>query len=109
MSIGLFLQRELNMKGKNPIFRGAATALVTPFTETGVDYENFGRLMEAADAAGNLADTNFVIVGDHGQISVKQLFNPNILFVQEGLIDLDEDGNVTDWKAWAPSLPYRAW
>ena len=34
------------MKGKNPIFRGAATALVTPFTDNGVDYESFGRLIE---------------------------------------------------------------
>ncbi len=30
----------------NPIFRGAATALVTPLTEEGVDYENFGRLID---------------------------------------------------------------
>ncbi|MBR6348443.1 MAG: 4-hydroxy-tetrahydrodipicolinate synthase [Spirochaetales bacterium] len=34
------------MKGTNPIFRGAATALVTPFTDNGVDYESFGRLIE---------------------------------------------------------------
>ena len=30
----------------NPIFRGAATALITPLTETGVDYEAFGRLID---------------------------------------------------------------
>ena len=30
----------------NPIFRGAATALITPLTETGVDYEAFERLIE---------------------------------------------------------------
>lgn len=29
-----------------PIFRGAATALVTPLTENGVDYEAFGRLID---------------------------------------------------------------
>jgi len=29
-----------------PIFRGAATALVTPLTEAGVDYEAFGRLID---------------------------------------------------------------
>ncbi len=28
------------------IFRGAATALITPLTETGIDYEQFGRLIE---------------------------------------------------------------
>ncbi len=30
----------------NPVFRGVATALVTPITENGVDYEAFGRLID---------------------------------------------------------------
>lgn len=30
----------------NCIFKGAATALITPLTATGVDYENFGRLID---------------------------------------------------------------
>ena len=31
---------------KNTIFKGMATAIVTPMTETGIDYEAFGRLIE---------------------------------------------------------------
>ena len=31
---------------KKTIFTGAATALITPLTETGVDYEAFGRLLD---------------------------------------------------------------
>jgi len=31
---------------ENSIFRGAATALITPLTKDGVDYENFGRLID---------------------------------------------------------------
>ncbi len=31
---------------KNTIFEGAATALITPLTPDGVDYENFGRLID---------------------------------------------------------------
>ncbi len=31
---------------QNPIFRGAATALITPLNAGGVDYENFGRLID---------------------------------------------------------------
>ena len=31
---------------KNPIFRGVATALVTPLTENGVDYEAFGKFVD---------------------------------------------------------------
>ncbi len=30
----------------NPIFRGVATAIVTPMNANGVDYENFGRLID---------------------------------------------------------------
>ena len=30
----------------NPIFRGAATALITPLTPAGVDYERFGKLID---------------------------------------------------------------
>ena len=36
---------EIKMK-KESIFKGAATALITPFTEDGVDYESFGRLID---------------------------------------------------------------
>ncbi|MBR6765181.1 MAG: dihydrodipicolinate synthase family protein, partial [Clostridia bacterium] len=31
---------------KNTIFTGCATALITPFTEDGVDFEAFGRLID---------------------------------------------------------------
>lgn len=31
---------------KNPVFKGAATALITPLNESGVDYESFGRLID---------------------------------------------------------------
>ena len=31
---------------REPLFRGAATALITPMTAAGVDYENFGRLID---------------------------------------------------------------
>ena len=32
--------------GKNTIFTGAATAIITPMTENGVDYESFGKLID---------------------------------------------------------------
>ncbi|MBQ7637579.1 MAG: dihydrodipicolinate synthase family protein, partial [Clostridia bacterium] len=31
---------------KNTLFEGAGTAIVTPMTEKGVDYESFGRLID---------------------------------------------------------------
>ncbi len=49
----------------DPIFRGAATALVTPMTETGaVDYESFGRLIDWQIAEGINA---LVIAGTSGE------------------------------------------
>ena len=31
---------------KKTIFKGIATALITPLTESGIDYDNFGRLID---------------------------------------------------------------
>ncbi len=49
---------------KESIFRGAATALVTPFTETGVDYDAFGRLIDWQIESGIDA---LVIAGTSGE------------------------------------------
>lgn len=38
--------------GKQPVFTGVATALITPMTESGVDYESFGRLIDWQIASG---------------------------------------------------------
>ena len=37
---------------KNTIFTGTATAIITPFTEDGVDWETFGRLIDSQLAGG---------------------------------------------------------
>lgn len=49
-----------------PIFEGAATALVTPLTEAGVDFEAFGRLIDWQIAGGIDA---LVICGTTGESS----------------------------------------
>ncbi len=51
---------------KTKIFTGAATALVTPFTENGIDFENFGRLIEMQIEQGINA---LVICGTTGEAS----------------------------------------
>ncbi len=50
----------------DPIFRGAATALITPLTEAGVDYEAFGRLIDWQIDSGIDA---LVIAGTTGEAS----------------------------------------
>ena len=51
---------------KKTIFTGAATAIVTPMTETGVDYEQFGRLIDWQIAEGIDA---IVVAGTTGEAS----------------------------------------
>ena len=51
---------------KNTIFTGAATAIVTPMTEAGVDYENFARLIDWQIEAGIDA---IVVAGTTGEAS----------------------------------------
>ncbi|MBE6944141.1 MAG: 4-hydroxy-tetrahydrodipicolinate synthase [Ruminococcaceae bacterium] len=51
---------------KNPIFRGAATALITPMNENGVDYEAFGKLIDWQIDSGIDA---LVIAGTTGEAS----------------------------------------
>ena len=49
---------------KNTVFYGAATAIVTPLTENGIDYEQFGRLIDWQIEAGIDA---IVAVGTTGE------------------------------------------
>ena len=49
---------------KNTVFYGAATAIVTPLTENGIDYEQFGRLIDFQIEAGIDA---IVAVGTTGE------------------------------------------
>ncbi len=62
-----------------------------------------GRLMEATMDAGTYEQTNFAVISDHGHLDVKQMFNPNVLLVREGLITLDENGAIKSWKAYCNS------
>lgn len=60
--------------------------------------EMLGQLIEEAKtiANGNLI---VCVVSDHGTINNSHNISPNILLAEAGLIDLDADGNITDWKA----------
>ncbi len=57
-----FLEEEM----KNTIFKGVATALVTPMTEKGIDYENFGKLVDWQIEQGINA---LVVCGTTGEAS----------------------------------------
>ena len=53
--------------------------------------------------AGLYEETNFAVISDHGHLPVKQVFNPNVLLAEAGLIKVDEAGKITDWDAYCNS------
>ena len=65
-------------------------------------------IMDACAEAGILERTDFVVCSDHGQINYSRRMNLNALFVREGLIELDEKGDIKAWKAWAKSANFCA-
>ena len=60
-----------------------------------------GQLIEAAREAGIYDNTTFVVLGDHGFLDVDYKINLNIALRQAGLITVDSEGKVIDWKAYA--------
>lgn len=65
-------------------------------------------IINAVKEAGMYDDTNFIILGDHGQIDVEKVLNLNVLFVKEGFITLNEKGTASSWKAYSFSNGYSA-
>jgi hypothetical protein len=40
------------------------------------------------------------VVSDHGFLPLGQTLHPNAAFKRQGLLTFDEDGKLTDWRAW---------
>lgn len=66
----------------------------------------FGRFIEITKDNSLYEDTNFVILGDHGQIDIKHIFNLNVLFVNNNLIELDENNKPKDYIAYSFSAGF---
>lgn len=62
-----------------------------------------GYLGKLIDKAVSITDGNIIIcvISDHGMLDNISDVRPNAVFNQEGLIQIDEHGNVKDWKAWS--------
>ena len=56
-------------------------------------------ILQALDNAGIREQTNIFVVSDHGQIDVRGSVLPNVLLRRAGLIDLNEDGSIRDYRA----------
>ena len=62
-----------------------------------------GMLIDAVEDAGIADSTDFVIMGDHGQMNITRRINFNVFLADAGLITLNEDGTLADWQAYAAS------
>ena len=68
--------------------------------------ERIGELMDAVEGADIKDDTDFIILGDHGQINVETVFHINRLLIDRGLITLDGQGTVKDWRMFVHSASF---
>jgi predicted AlkP superfamily pyrophosphatase or phosphodiesterase len=86
------------------------TGLFSPYVAASVkkSEEWIGRLIQAAKDAGIYADTDFVILSDHGHLPYSKIVRLNKLFADEGLISIDDVGHVTGWEAYAHSSDLSA-
>lgn len=80
---------------------GVLPSLTMRFLDTHV-----GQIVKAA---GGPDATNFIFLGDHGQIDVHWLFHPNICFADAGMITLDDAGNPTAQRAYAFSSGFSCY
>lgn len=61
--------------------------------------EWLGQVIEAMEDAGIYEETNFALISDHGQRDFARRIKVNLLLRRAGLIDVAEDGTITDWRA----------
>lgn len=58
-----------------------------------------GEIINATKEAGIFNETAFLIISDHGQIEIKSNVRVNNAFVRSGLITVNENNEITSWKA----------
>ncbi|WP_192347998.1 alkaline phosphatase family protein [Algoriphagus sp. Y33] len=56
-----------------------------------------GKILEAAERAGILDKTTFIVTGDHGFVNIHSSLSPNIWLVNAGLMEAKDDRG--EWKA----------
>lgn len=64
------------------------------------------KIIGATKEAGIYEETNFVILGDHGQMDVEKILNLNVIFVRDGWIELGKSGAAKDYRAYSFSNGY---
>ena len=71
--------------------------------------EQLGLLFEAVKRFGSFEDTNWVVLGDHGQADIKRHINFNLLLKEKGLLQTDDEGKLVSWNAYCHSASMSGW
>lgn len=58
-----------------------------------------GKIAEAVEKAGIAAQTTFLVVSDHGFMSIDKQCRPNVALAKAGFITLSKDKQLVDWQA----------
>ncbi len=70
--------------------------------------EELGAIMECLRRKGTFDETNFVVLGDHGQTDIIDRLYMNVLLKQNGFLQTDEDGKVTSFDVFCHSSELTA-
>lgn len=65
--------------------------------------QNLKWLIEGIRQSGVAECTNLVVTADHGQMDLTRTVKPNVLFIEKGLAEVNPDGSLKSWRAWAHS------
>lgn len=65
-------------------------------------------VVDELKAQGLYEQTTFVFCSDHGQVDIDMSVNANKLLIENGLLTVDEEGNMTDWQAYVQSSAISA-
>lgn len=78
------------------------TGVFSPLVTQGLDQcdDMLGRIIDATKEAGVFEQTNFIVTADHGHMDCDRTVHINTLLADAGLIDVDAEGKVKDWRAY---------
>lgn len=62
--------------------------------------DRIGAILESLDRTDRADRTYVVVVSDHGFSNLKGALQPNALLRQEGLLEVNDAGRITDWQAY---------
>lgn len=65
-------------------------------------------IIEAYKKAGTFEDTTFIILGDHGQLDINQVVSINQMFLNYGLLSVDQNNVIQDYQAYCQSAGISA-